>query len=200
MKYFITLTISIIGIFVFGTILETEYDIALNIIFTILAFITASLWEFSVINKNFESDFKLRSQKKTFSLVEIGISFGWTAFILLTEEKYNDYIYIILIFWYIPFAELIMWLIYLKKKPYTILIKENELILNKRWTQKRKLNELTQIQYNRFSNNLKLDFKSKSAISIKTTEYKVEDIQKLLEIMIDKSQNKVFVPQNYQLN
>ncbi|TLG99004.1 hypothetical protein BZARG_03590, partial [Bizionia argentinensis JUB59] len=84
------------------------------------------------------------------------------------------------------------------KKPYTLFIKDNELILNNRWTQKRNLNELTQIQFDRFSKNLKLDFKSKSTVTIKTVEYNVEDIEKLLEIMIEKSENNVFIPQNYE--
>jgi hypothetical protein len=94
-------------------------------------------------------------------------------------------------------AELIMWFVYKKKKPFTIFIKENELILNKRWTQKRNLTELTQIQFDRLNKNLKLDFQSKSGISIKTTEYKIEEIQTLLGILIEQSKNEVFRPKNY---
>ena len=85
-----------------------------------------------------------------------------------------------------------------KKKPFTLFIKDSELILNNRWNQKRDLTELTQIRFNRFSKNLKLDFKSKSEISIKITEYKTDDIQKFLEILIEKSENNVFVPNNYK--
>mgnify|MGYP006151248227 CR=1 FL=1 len=89
-----------------------------------------------------------------------------------------------------------MWFIYKKKKPFTLFIKDNELILNKPWTQKRNLTELTQIQFDRFSKNLKLDFKSKSGVSIKTTEYKTDEIQTLLGILIDKSENEVSIPNN----
>jgi len=72
------------------------------------------------------------------------------------------------------------------------------LILNKNWTQKRNLSELTQIQFDRFSKNLKLDFKSNSGVSIKTTEYKTDEIQTLLGILIEKSENEVFIPNNYE--
>jgi hypothetical protein len=91
-----------------------------------------------------------------------------------------------------------MWFIYKKQKPYTLFIKGNELILNRRWILKRNLTELTQIQYDRCSKNLKLDFKTKREVSIKTTEYKTDEIQKLLEILIEKSENNVFVPNNYE--
>ncbi|MGJ8734593.1 MAG: hypothetical protein ACSHW4_15665, partial [Cellulophaga sp.] len=58
--------------------------------------------------------------------------------------------------------------------------------------------ELTQIRFDRFSKNLKLDFKSKSEISIKTTEYRTDEIQTLLGILIEKSENEVFIPNNYK--
>ena len=91
-----------------------------------------------------------------------------------------------------------MWFIYKKKKPYTIFIKGNVLILNRRWNLKRNLTELTQIKYDRFSKNLKLDFKTKREVSIKSTEYKTDEIQRLLEILIEKSENNIFVPDNYE--
>jgi hypothetical protein len=114
------------------------------------------------------------------------------------NDNYRNVIFLIFIFWTFPLTDLIMWFIYKKKKPFTVFIRDNELILNKRWTQKRNLTELTQIQFDRFSKNLKLDFKSKSGISIKTTEYKTDEIQSLLEILIEKSENEVFVPNNYE--
>ena len=93
---------------------------------------------------------------------------------------------------------MIMWFIYKKKKPYTLFIKNDELVLNKRWKQKRNLTELTQIQFDRFSKNLKLDFESDSEISIKTTEYETGSINELLDILIKKSKYDVAVPDNYQ--
>ena len=198
MKYFIAILISLIALFVFGTILKTEYSLALEITFTILTFIIAFFWEYSVFNKTFDSDFKIKSQRKTISLFDIGMATFWTIYILILSDNSDTLSYLTFVFWAIPFSELIMWFIYKKKKPYTIFINENELILNRRWILKRNLTELTQIQYNRFSKNLKLDFKTKREVSIKATEYNTDEIQKLLEILIEKSENNVFVPNNYE--
>lgn len=197
MKYFIAIVISLIGLFVFGTILKTEYSLALEITFTILTFIIAFFWENSLIKKTFDSDFKIKSQRKTISLFDIGMATFWTIYLLILGDNSNIS-YLVFIFWAIPFSEFIMWFIYKKQKPYTLFIKGNELILNRRWIVKRNLTELTQIQYDRFSKNLKLDFKTKREVSIKTTEYKTNEIQQLLEILIEKSENNVFVPNNYE--
>ena len=122
----------------------------------------------------------------------------WTLYVLLLRDNRETLSYLIFVFWAIPFSEFIMWFIYKKHKPYTLFIKGNELILNRRWIAKRNLTELTQIQYDRFSKNLKLNFKTKREISIKATEYKRNEIQQLLEILIEKSENNVFVPNNYE--
>ena len=198
MKYFIAIVISLIGLFVFGTILKTEYSLALEITFTILTFIIAFFWENSLFKKTFDSDFKIKSQRKTISLFDIGMAIFWTIYLLILSDNSDTLSYLVFVFWAIPFSEFIMWFIYKKQKPYTLFIKGNELILNRRWIVKRNLTELTQIQYDRFSKNLKLDFKTKREVSIKATEYNTDEIQKLLEILIEKSENNVFVPNNYE--
>ena len=197
MKYFITLII-LITILTYGQVMETEFPLVLNITLLVLILLTPILWEYSILNKNYESDFKMKSQRKTFGIFELINAIAWTLLLWLGNDNYKNVIYLIFIFWTFPIADLIMWFIYKKKKPYTLFIKDNKIILNKRWTQKRNLTELTQIGFDRFSKNLKLDFKSKSEISIKTTEYKTDEIQKLLQILIEKSENNVFIPQNYE--
>ncbi|WP_422103989.1 hypothetical protein [Winogradskyella sp.] len=198
MKYFIALVISLIGLFVFGIILETEYAHELKTVFIFLTLLFAFLWEYSVLGKIFESDFKLRSQRKSIGIFDIGYALCWTLFILFLSDHSESLVYLVFAFWAIPFAELMMWFVYKKQKPFTLFINGDELILNNRWTQKRNLTELTQIRYDRFSKNLKLYFKSKSHIPIKTKEYHVDDIQKLFEILIEKSEYKVSIPQNYE--
>lgn len=178
--------------------METEFPLVLNIALVVSILLTTVLWEYSVLNKNYESDFKMRSQRKVFGIFELINAIAWTMLLWFGNDNYRNVIFLIFIFWTFPLTDLIMWFIYKKKKPFTVFIKDNELILNKRWTQKRNLTELTQIQFDRFSKNLKLDFKSKSGISIKTTEYKTDEIQSLLEILIEKSENEVFVPNNYE--
>ena len=197
MKHFITLLI-LLTILSFGQVMKTEFHLFVNIALIVLIFLTTFSWEHSVLNTNYDADFKMRSQKKTISLFDIGNALFWTAFLFLMFDTIESAIFIAFFFWSIPIAEFVMWFIYKKKKPFTLFIKDNELILNKRWTQKRNLTELTQIRFDRFSKNLKLDFKSKSEISIKTTEYKTDKIKTLLGILIEKSENEVFIPNNYE--
>ncbi|WJJ96594.1 hypothetical protein [Algibacter luteus] len=178
--------------------METEFHLVLNFALVVSILLTTVLWEYSVLNKNYESDFKMRSQRKVIGIFELINAIAWTLLLSFINDNYKDVIFLILIFWTFPITELIMWFIYKKKKPFTLFIKDNELILNKRWTQKRNLTELTQIRFDRFSKNLKIDFKSKSGISIKTTEYKTDEIQTLLGILIEKSENEVFIPNNYE--
>ena len=178
--------------------METEFPLVLNIALVFLIFLTVFFWEYSVFNNNIKADFKIRSQRKTISLLEIGMAIVWTSTILFLSGNRITFSYLIFVFWSIPFSEFIMWFIYKKKKPYTIFIKGNELILNRRWNLKRNLTKLTQIQYDRFSKNLKLDFKSKFEISIKSSEYNTDDIEKLLEILIEKSENNISIPNNYK--
>jgi len=197
MKYFITLILLII-ILTYGQIMETEFPIVLNILLVVSILLTTVLWEYSVLNKNYVSDFKMKSQRKVIGKFELITAIAWTLLLSFSNDNYKDVIFLILIFWTFPITELIMWFIYKKKKPFTLFIKDNELILNKRWTQKRNLTELTQIGFDRLNKNLKLDFKSKSGISIKTSEYKTDEIQTLLGILIEKSENEVFIPNNYE--
>ena len=178
--------------------MEPEFPLAVNIVLILLILLTPVFWEYSVLNKNYQSDFKMQSQRKVLGVYELIYAIAWTLLLSFSNDNYNDVIFLILIFWTFPLSELVLWFIYKKKKPFTVFIKENQLILVKRWTQKRNLTELTQIRFDRFGKNLKLDFKSKSEISIKTTEYNADDIQKLLEILIEKSENNVFVPNNYE--
>ena len=197
MKYFITL-ILLITILTYGQVVENEFPLVINIALIILIILTPVLWEYSVMNQSYDAEFKMKSQRKTFGIFELIYAVTWTLMLSFRSENYKNIVFLICIAWTFPIVDLIMWFIYKQKKPFTLFIKENELILNRRWKTRRNLTELTQIQFDRFSKNLKLDFKSKSEISIKTSEYKTEEIEKLLEILIEKSENNVFIPQNYE--
>ena len=159
MKYLIAL-ILLITILAFGQVMETEIPIALNIALVILIFLTSVLWEYSVLNKNYKSDFKIRSQRKKIGILDFVYAIFWTATLVIWNDNHDSLLFLALIFWTFPLAELIIWFVYKKEKPFTLFIKDSELILNNRWNQKRDLTELTQIRFNRFSKNLKLDFKT----------------------------------------
>ncbi|WP_406684366.1 hypothetical protein N1F78_01145 [Seonamhaeicola sp. MEBiC1930] len=198
MKYFIVL-ILLLGTLCYGLVTDAEFSTFLNASLLFLIFLTLFVWEYSVLNKNFESDFKIKSYGKKINGFSMTIASFWTALLIL-NKYYDSFIFLVLFLWAHSIIEFTFHFIYKAKKPFTLFIKENEIILNKSWAQKRNLIELTQIRYDRFSKKLKLKFKSKSEISINTTDYKTEDIQKLMGILIEKSEHNVCIPQNYEPN
>ena len=114
MKYFITL-ISLIIILTYGQIIETEFPLVLNIVLVVSILLTTVLWEYSVLNKNYESDFKMRSQRKVIGIFELINAIAWTLLLSFSNDSYKDAIFLILIFWAFPLAELIMWFVYKRK-------------------------------------------------------------------------------------
>ncbi len=198
MKYFITI-ILLITILIYGQLLENGFPIFLNISLIVLILTVFLLSEFSVLNRKFKSDFKIRTYKKNTGSFWLSLAIYWTILLIL-EENYKNIIFTVLLLWVYPIVDLIMYFIYKNKKPFTIFIKENQLVLNKIKVQKRDITELNQIRFDRFNKKLILDFQSKNKITIRTMEYESEDIQRLLEIMIDKSEHNVFMPQNYKPN
>lgn len=199
MKYNIAL-IALILILIIGHVFYSFYTLFLGILTVGLVFLTVFLWEFSIFKQDFYFDKKFRSQRKTIDFYNILIAIIWTL-IYTTQDSVSEFeILMIVCFWSLPFTDLLMWLIYKAKKPYTIFIKDDKLIINKRWLQTRYLPNLVKISYNRITKNLSLDFKIKSEVTINTMEYSVDDIESILQILIEKSNHKVFIPDNYILN
>ena len=197
MKYFITL-ILLIAILSYGQIFEPNFPIAVNIALVFFIFLTAVILEYTPLKKNFESDFQMRSQWKIIGKFGLVSAVAWTTFWVLGTNNYRDILFFIIIFWIFPVAEIIIWFIYKREKPYILFIKENELTINSRWIQRRNLSELKEIRFDRISKILKLDFESNSTIAIKKMEYNEEDVDRLVEIIIEKSENNIFIPLNYK--
>ena len=184
--------------FILADYFITDFSFYLNIGFVVLIFSLSYLWEYSVINRNFDSEFKIRSQRKVFELYDFLNAIVWTSWLFFGYFGNEITIFMVLIFWTFPLTQIIMWFIYRNNKPYTLFIKENEMILNKRFVKRRNPSELTQIRFNQLTKNLRFEFETKSGISVKITEYKIDDIQILLEKLIKQSENKIMIPQSYQ--
>ena len=117
MKYFITLILLLTALS-YGQIMEPEFPLVVNIVLILLISLTPVFWEYSVLNKNYESDFKMQSQRKVIGVYELIYAIAWTLLLSFSNDNYNDVIFLILIFWTFPLAELILWFIYKKKKPF----------------------------------------------------------------------------------
>lgn len=199
MKYNIAVIILVI-ILLISYILDSFYTTFLGIILIGFIYLTLFLWEFSLFKKEFYNDIKFSSQRKPINLFGLCIACLYTLLYLINLDISEFEILMIICLWSVPIIEFIMSFIYKKKKPYTIFIKDNKILLNQRWFKMRTIPNLVQISYNRFTKNLILDFEKKSEVSIHTNEYNKEDIEKLLEILIEKSEHNVFIPNNLKLS
>jgi hypothetical protein len=197
MRYFIALFALMVILFI-GQFTENTFPSVLNISLVVLCFILILLWEYSTLKKEYVADFKIRSHDKQIDILNLLYAILMT-FILWPWEGEKDIIYLMALFWVNVFVDIIMWFVYRKLKPYTIYIKDNRLILKNRWAKVRDLDELVQIKFNRFTKNLILHFRTKSEVSVKTKDYKSEDIEKLFEILIEKSEYDVSLPKNFKL-
>jgi len=82
--------------------METVFPLVLNIILVVSILLTTVIWEYSVLNKNYESDFKMRSQRKIIGIFELINAIAWTLILYFSNDSYKDVIFLILIFWTFP--------------------------------------------------------------------------------------------------
>ncbi|RXR21597.1 hypothetical protein [Flavobacterium stagni] len=197
-SYMIMMIISVLFYVILftGQIMEFNFPMSLNIFFVVIIFTIIISIEFSILNKDFISDFKIRSYSRKFKFGSLFNAIFWTGLIVFDNQPKRLFI-LILILWIYPFIDIVMVYVFRKKQPYTIFINNRNLILNRPWKIERDLSELTEITFDRFSKNLNLSFQTKSDITIQIKEFNKQDIDKFVEIIITKSENNVCLPENY---
>lgn len=193
MKYFIAI-VTITGLLVYGA--STKISFSLNVVLILLLIVILTMWEYSILGKDFKADFKMRSHKKSLDIFNFCLLIGWTF--LLGSDAYEDgidefNIFFIIIWWVIPLVNLLMYFVYKKKKPITIFVDGDELTLNNRWLQTRNLKFLITIDQSRLTRELNLNFKGKSEVSIPVTEYELEDLEAFLKIIIAKTKEPLAI-------
>jgi hypothetical protein len=197
MKYLVPI-ILLLTVFLVLLISENEFTFIVSVFILPLVFLILFLWEYSVFKVNFQSDFKIRSQKKVPITFDLVIAICWSILIITGGIKPNfKILFIIMVF--IPVViNVIMFFLYRNKKPYTIHIVKNELITVDKWIQKRDITKTYKIQFDRINKKIKFSFDEGYQISIQTKDYKKEDIDELLKIIIKKSKYAIFIPNNYK--
>ena len=196
MKYSVGIILLIIVFFI-SLFNKNEFTIYFNILLLILFYLVLFLMEYSVFDKTYDSDFKIQSQRKILSKRYYLFVFGYTIFIVLVDFQTSTKILFILFIWTSLILEIIMYHLYKKKKPFTIFIKKNELIIANKGVHKRDVSGLNRVLFDRISKAFELRFDRGYKLNISTRNYKKEDIDKLLEIIIEKSEHPVFIPKNY---
>lgn len=197
MRYHILIIILIITLFI-GQFTENKFPDVLNISLVTLCFIIILVWEYNTLKKEYVADFKIKSQRKQINIFNLLYAILMT-FLLWPWEGEKDIIYLISLFWIAALAEVIFWFVYKKLKPYRAYIKDNTFILKNRWVEVRDIDKLIKIEFSKFTNNITLHFRTKSEVSMNIKDYKPEDLEKLLKILIEKSEYDVSLPNNFKL-
>ena len=95
------------------------------------------------------------------------------------------------------FHEIVYKLVYRINKPFKLYIVDNDIIFMGYKNFRRDLTHVTAINFSSSGRNLYLVFSDKEEVIIKMRAYKGEDIQKLLEIVLEKSVHNLQLPYNY---
>ena len=197
MKYFVSLILLLI---IFVTLLFFEGTIALVLCALIIPiyYLILFYWEYSVFDRKVDSTFKMKSQKKLLSWFH---SFFLGQTIAITLNLNFDISTAILLFVFVLMGivlDLIINFLYKKKKPYTLFVSRNELFFIGKWIEKRDITGLNRILFDRINKKFEVRFDKGYRLKINTLEYKKEDVDKLLEIFIEKSKHSISIPNNYK--
>ena len=196
MKYYVTYIALVV--LLADSVIRNTFSFYVNLILFVLIVLVMFLSEFSIFKRSFQTGQVFRSHSKRLNPFSIGLALIFTILYIARRHEYN-LIFIVLIFWSIPFIELVMQFIYKKRNPATLVIQEDQIIQNRPQLNQRNLKDLVDIKYDRFNKMLKLHFKSASKISIYTKGYQQQDLSYLLELIVQHSEHEVTVPKNLHL-
>lgn len=147
----------------------------------------------SIIKRNLSGQIVIRKQKQNIGGASILLALTWTIFAIVGQK---DDIYVALLFWTLLLADLISNRIYKKETPISIVVDDNNLLINNVSLIKRNIKTLTKIRLNELTDNIALSFSDKSAITIDRSNYNDADITMLLRYLTEHSAQKVTFSDN----
>ena len=197
MKYLAGIIIALF-LFINLSFSDNQFTIYVNILLFGLFYLVVFLSEYSAFDKKVESDFEIRSQKKFPKVYYLFLLIFLTILIYTNSYKTPSKILFILFIWTTLILEIVFFFLYQKKKPFTLFIKNNELTLFDKSFQKRDIVGLNRILFDRFNKKFEFRFDKGYKLKINSRDYKKEDIDELLDIVIKKSKHPIFIPNNYK--
>ncbi|MCI2229242.1 hypothetical protein MC378_08690 [Polaribacter sp. MSW13] len=197
MKYSFSL-ISLLIIFVALFFFEGPIVLFLKLLIIPSFYLILFYWEYSVFDKKIESSFKIKSQKKLITWYHSFFVIQMTMITINLNFDTSTKIILLLFTWTAIVLDIIIFFLYKKKKPYTLFIRNNEFIFIEKWTNKRDITGLNRILFDRISKKLEFRFDDNYKLKINTLEYKKADIDKLLELLLEKSNYPISIPNNYK--
>lgn len=175
MKYSIAIIVLILFLILYH-FFDFNYKVFIGVAIVLLIYVILFLWEYSIFKNNFHFDYRFKNQTKAFDVFSLIFPVIYTLLFTINNYISESEILLIIVFWSFPVIEIFMRFIYKIKKPYTIFIKDDQLMLNKRSFKSRNLSNLVQISYNRFTKNLVFDFEK----NLKFSYLQQNTIQKIL--------------------
>lgn len=147
----------------------------------------------SVLKRKFTGQLIIKKNKSHISLLPLLVSLN---FILLGIAGEKSRVYIPLLFLVAIIAIFISGFIYSKKNTVSIVVKDNELLINGAWITKRDIDTLTAISLNGFSNKLTFSFIDRSSVSVDYADYRSTDMADLISYLHQFSKHKLYMSEN----
>lgn len=188
----------IILIIYFGILISTifvviPYSNTIVIVLTVL-FFGYFIFKFNnIANNKIEGDFILKRQSKMvrplYILLALIPSVGY-----FINNRIN--FLQILLFWSIVIFDIVINVLTKRLKPIGIVIKEKKLILNDFRNTQRNLSQLKSMKLNGLTDEIEMTFVNEKRLYIKRSEYLTLDIDNLISICIDASQEQLSISDN----
>ncbi len=188
----------LIQIIYFGILMSTifvdiPYSNFIVIVLTVL-FFGYLIFEFNnLANNKLEGDLILRRQTKSVRLIFILLALVPIVFYFINGR---NYFLQILLFWSIVIFDIVIYVQTKRRKPIGIIIKEKNLILNDFRNTRRNLSQLKSMKLNGLTDLIEMTFVNEKRLYIKRSEYLALDIESLIAICIERSQEQLLISDN----
>lgn len=147
----------------------------------------------STIKRRLSGQLTIRKQKQNIGFSSVSLVLFWTLFAIAGQE---DDIYVALLFWVLLLADMISNRIYKKEKPISIVVNNNELLINDVRIIKRNIESITKINLSGLTDNITFSFSDKSPITIDLGNYNYDDIKTLVSYLAEHSKQNITISEN----
>ncbi|NNV53819.1 hypothetical protein [Limnovirga soli] len=193
MKKQLIILIIYLGILMSTTFVDIPYSNSIVIVLTVL-FFGYLIYEFNnIANTKIEGDLILRRQTKM-----VRPLFILLALIPSVSYFINNRINFlqILLFWSVVIFDIVISIFTKRLKPIGMVIKEKKLILNDFRNTNRNLSQLKSMKLNGLTDEIEMTFVNEKRLYINRSEYLAIDIESLISICIDASQEQLSISDN----
>lgn len=155
---------------------------------------------YNIARQNVVGEFIFRQQKKSSILFIINLVIAIVLTLVYSNAKSlnSNSLNIVLVgFWWIAVLfHLVNNILISKLKPISLIINDNQIVLNFPFKSIREISEITQIKLNGLTDEIKIHFKKKSSLIIQRGEYKPLDIEQFIALCNERSKGNIIISDN----